>query len=407
VRTIVFVGVNKSGSSREAVKAAEQLGYHTVVFTDREKQIEQRKAYKEVHQLIFVDLYNIDELSNQIKKLQNRGNAIVAITSFIDQHVYTASVLADKFCSNRLSTEAVFIMENKEQTRNFFSNMAFTPAFFLIKKEMELPINFLPETLRFPLMVKFSKSTGSKDVLFASNRKELQKNLLRLREKNPEETIIIEEYIEGEQYLVEAIVSNGQIMTAAIIKQEITRGNRFIVTGYGVLAEVDSELEESIGELLHDIVSTLKIENGAFHLELRLTEFGWKLIEINPRISGGAMNKMIQTAFGFSLVEETLKLLIGETPSLEKKTNKFVFTQYVIIRNKGVLKMVTGKRKAMRSPGVVEVYIKPKIGTMITSPYSMGHRYAYVIATGDTLDEAKNLAKAAAQEIRFHLKMEE
>ena len=51
------------------------------------------------------------------------------------------------------------------------------------------------------------------------------------------------------------------------------------------------------------------IENGALHLELRLTQNGWKLIEINPRISGGAMNNMLQ-ALGFSLVEETLKILL-------------------------------------------------------------------------------------------------
>jgi predicted RNase H-like HicB family nuclease len=34
----------------------------------------------------------------------------------------------------------------------------------------------------------------------------------------------------------------------------------------------------------------------------------------------------------------------------------------------------------------------------------MGHRYAYVIAQGRTMEVAKELAKKAAQEIEFHLK---
>ena len=72
------------------------------------------------------------------------------------------------------------------------------------------------------------------------------------------------------------------------------------------------------------------IENGALHLELRLTQNGWKLIEINPRISGGAMNNMLQAALGFSLVEETLKILLGEQPNLQPR-HKNLFIQNMLL----------------------------------------------------------------------------
>ena len=67
------------------------------------------------------------------------------------------------------------------------------------------------------------------------NKKQLKKHTLRLQEKNPDEAIIIEEYIEGDQYLVEALVYNNKIQIAGVIKQEITQGKRFIITGYGCL----------------------------------------------------------------------------------------------------------------------------------------------------------------------------
>jgi biotin carboxylase len=407
VKTVIFIGVNKSGSSREAVKAAEQNGYYTVVFTDREKQIEQREEYPDVHQLILLETLNIKDLKEQIKAVQQKGNEIIAITSFIDQHVYTASVLADEFCQNYLLTESVFVMENKEEQRKFFLNEPFTPKFILINKDTPQQRVTIPENLKYPVMVKSSKSCGSKDVLFASNFEEVQKNIKKLKEKYPDDTIIIEEYIDGEQYLVEVLVTNGQILTAAVIQQEITRGKRFIVTGYNVLAKVEPEIEKGINKIIQSITSKLKIKDGAFHLEMRHSTNGWKLIEINPRISGGAMNNMIQAAFGYSLVAETLKMLMGEKPSLAKKTNHFVFTQYVIIDYKGVLEKVTGKNRAARSPGVVEVYIKPKKGTKIQPPLSMGHRYAYVIAKGKTKEEAQRLAKEAAQEIEFHIEKDE
>jgi biotin carboxylase len=406
MRTIIFIGLNKSGSSRDAVKAANNLGYYTVVFTDQEKQIQQRSEYKDVHQLTLVDLNNIEEIKQQIHLLQRRGNDIVVITSFVAKYVYTASMLADEYCVNYLSTEALDIMENKERTRTFFANQSFTPRFKLIQKDVQTPFVLTYQKLKFPVVVKCASSTGSKDVIFAGNMKELEKNVVKLRSKNPNETIIIEEYVDGEQYLVEVLVSNWEVLIGAVIKQEITKGKRFIVTGYGVLAEVPSHLEESLLYVIEKIVSSLAFKNGSFHLEIRLTEDGWKLIEINPRISGGAMNKMIQAAFGYSLVEETLKLLIGDIPSLEKATNHYVFTQYVILENKGILEKVTGKGRAMATPGVVEVYVKPKSGTYVTPPLSMGHRYAYVIAKGDTFEEAQNIAKQAANELTFHLRRE-
>ncbi|UZM97127.1 hypothetical protein OL548_17875 [Lysinibacillus sp. MHQ-1] len=54
---------------------------------------------------------------------------------------------------------------------------------------------------------------------------------------------------------------------------------------------------------------------------------------------------------------------------------------------------------------MVEVYVKPRKGTFLTPPLSMGHRYAYVIAQGSTLSEARNHATNAAKEIKFILRV--
>ena len=64
-------------------------------------------------------------------------------------------------------------------------------------------------------------------------------------------------------------------------------------------------------------IKDLGVTNAASHLEVRYVNGIWKLIEINPRISGGAMNRMIEEAFGINLVEETIKLYLGDEPIFE------------------------------------------------------------------------------------------
>ncbi|UPW85376.1 ATP-grasp domain-containing protein [Lysinibacillus sp. Ag94] len=399
MKTIIFIGTNKSGSSREATRAAENLGYYTVLFTNNKKQLQQRKAYPDIHKMILIDTSNIEDMKDEIYNLTKTGLEIKSIVSFVDPFVHIASILCDEFCDNYTSSTAIEIMEDKEKTRNFLKNQPYSPKFFLLK-----PNESFSNNIEFPLIVKSPKSTGSKDVLLADDSDQLKKHLSHLRSKNPRETIMIEEYIEGPQYLVEALVYKRQANIIGIIEQEITQGKRFIITGYGVLVKAPKEIQAGLEEVLQSIVKAFNIENGALHLELRLTKNGWKLIEINPRISGGAMNTMLHAAFGFNLVKETLKIFLGERPDIKPKHRKFVYTKYVIVESKGILEKVIGRNKAAHSPGVVDVYVKPRRGTLLIPPLSMGHRYAYVIAEGATLAEAKNKAINAAKEIKFILK---
>ncbi|MFS0687831.1 ATP-grasp domain-containing protein [Sporosarcina sp. 179-K 8C2 HS] len=404
MKTIIFIGTNKSGSSREAIRAGERLGYFTVLFTNNEKQIKQRKEYVDVHEMIFVDTTNLEAMKKEIRSLKSKGHEIITIASFVDSNVANSLKLCEDFCPNGTSAEAVKLMENKAGTRASLNGLSYSPKFLTLSSNSKLDSTTVETLPDFPLIVKSAFSTGSKDVLQANDLEQLKRHIRKLNEKAPDESIIIEEFIEGDQYLVEAIVHDRKIHIAGVIQQEITFGKRFIITGYGVLAFVPRQLIDSIMEVLESIVEKFNIRNGALHVEMRLTDNGLRLIEINPRISGGAMNNMLKAAFGFDLVEETLKLYVGEKPSLVQKHKHFVFTQYVIIDQKGILEKVTGKKRARKSPGVVEVYVKPKKGTQLMPPLSMGHRYAYVIAQGRTMEIAKSLAKKAAAEIQFHLK---
>ncbi|SER97844.1 ATP-grasp domain-containing protein [Psychrobacillus sp. OK032] len=407
MKAIIFISTNKSGSSREAIKAAGDLGYFTILFTNNEKQIQQRQEYTDVHKMVSVNTYSLENMREEIFKLQTIGVDIKTIVSFVDPFVHTASILCDEFCHNYALSKAIEIMENKEETRSALKDQPYTPKFFLINPGDSIPLETICEQFDFPIIIKSPISTGSKDVLLAEGKEQLKRHIENLRNKNPDTTIMVEEYIDGDQYLVEVLVHKHKARIVGILEQEITKNKRFIITGYGVLANVPLTIRTGVEEVLQSIIKELNIENGALHLEIRLTKNGWKLIEINPRISGGAMNKMIQAAFGINLVEETLKLYLGKSPALIPKYKKYVFTKYVIATKKGILEKVTGKARAQKSPGVIEVYVKPKKGTLLTPPLSMGHRYAYVIAVGSSLEEAKNLANTAAKEITFHLEEQE
>ncbi|MBE7121264.1 ATP-grasp domain-containing protein [Bacillus cereus] len=404
---MVFIETNKSGSSREAIKAAEKLNFFTVLLTKKTKFIEERNTFPDVHQMIFTDINDYDNIITTIEKLNKSGKNIKGIFSFIDPFVYLAARLSEKFCSNIVSTEAIYRMENKILTRNVLKDLPISLN-YLIYKPTEPLSSFLKKNkkINFPLIVKSPKSSGSKDVLLVKNKNQLILSIQSLLKKLPTEEILLEEYVDGPQYLVEILVQNGKVHIIAVIEQEITLFERFIVTGYSLLGQVDKSLYNSLFNAVNSVIQAFNMKNGACHLELRRINNDWKLIEINPRISGGAMNDIIEIGHGINLVQETIQLMLGNKPSLNKKHHKYVYTHYLTVKSKGKLIRVTGKNRSSKYPGVEKVYIKPKKGTVLKPPTSMGHRCGYVLAASYFKTEAKQIALKAAKEISFEIQKE-
>jgi biotin carboxylase len=136
---------------------------------------------------------------------------------------------------------------------------------------------------------------------------------------------------------------------------------------------------------------------------MKLTNKGWKLIEINPRMAGGAMNRMIEEAFGYNLAEQTIRLFMGLEPDLSKKQNKAIYTHYLIVGSVGKLLKVSGCDLAKKQVGVLEVYTKAEYGQLVTPPRSMGQRYGYVLAVAESKDQARECALNGAQHIQFYV----
>ncbi|QIZ08680.1 ATP-grasp domain-containing protein [Priestia megaterium] len=402
MQTIVFIETNKSGSSREAIKAAERLGYFTVLLTNRQKYLHQRTEFPEVHQMILVQLSNYNEIKKNLSKIQRQGKRIKGIFSFVHSYVHVAASLSEEFCSSVVSTDSILKMENKVLTRELLKGHPNSPYYALYKPEDFSLENFIGQAKNYlPLIVKSPTSAGSKDVYLTNNENQLKLALQELLKKN--EQILLEEYLIGPQYLIEVLVHNGKVHIVAIIEQQITLLQRFIVTGYCLLTDVNQRTYNSILETVSSILKAFQMKNGACHLEMRLVNGVWKLIEINPRISGGAMNRIIEVGFGINLVEETIQLMLGNEPCLTKKHSKYVYAHYLTVDSKGKLMKVTGKERVSQYPGVEEVYIKPRQGQIVRPPLSMGDRCGYILASSENKSEAKRIAMGAASEVRFYL----
>lgn len=407
LKTIIFVETNKSGSSREAIRAAEHLGYYTVLFTNRRKYLEQREEFPDIHEMILLNTKDIKEMVKCTEKLQSQGKVIDGVISFVDSYVSSAIEFSESLGLEGFTLAPVKIMEDKVHTRYSLNGCSANVSYAVYEQgdSLESFINNL--TINTPHIVKAPGSTGSKDVYLVENKKELVEVMNELSQIYPSQSILIEEYIEGPQWLIETLVVDGNVEIIAVIEQEITKVERFIITGYYSVIDLESSLFWNIRETLNEIIGEIGLKKGSCHFELRRVEEQWKLIEVNPRISGGAMNSMVLHSLGINVVEQTLRLYLDLPLDLTPVKREIVYTHYLTISTKGRIVKITGKNRAARAEGVKEVYIKPRKGMVVHPPTSMGHRYGYIMTAAETKEKAKELALSAAKEIRFYIEEQE
>ncbi|MGM0904484.1 MAG: ATP-grasp domain-containing protein [Bacillota bacterium] len=402
MQTIIFIGSNKSGTSREALQTSKQMGYFTVLFTDRQKFIKQQKEFPEVDQMVFIEnLFQQEKLLYEISLLQQLGKEIKACLSFIDPFVSYAGKIAGVLGLFQCSPDAMGLMEDKLKVRETLRDLSITP-YYAVYHDHSIGNDFIEQNEKYlPLILKPTMSNGSKNIILAKSKMNLIAGINSLKRKNINGSILVEEYLEGPQYLIEVLIYNNEIQIVAVIEQEIN--DRFIVTGYSFPAEIDESDQLKLEESVAGIVKRVGITNGICHLEVRKVKGEWKLIEINPRMSGGAMNRILEEGTRINLVKEIIKLHLGEQPDLKTGQPLHVHAKYLTVNSQGRLLKVTGKNRASAHQGVKYVYVKPVKGSILIPPISMGNRYACVVAAAEKAKDAKKVAIAAAKEIKFFL----
>ncbi|MGM0750713.1 MAG: ATP-grasp domain-containing protein [Bacillota bacterium] len=402
MNTIVFIGSHKSGTSREALKVSKEMGYVTVLITDRSNLISQKDEFPEVDEMLYMEnLLNKGELLNILHSLQQLGHHLSACLSFIDPFVSYASRISTELGLFPASVEALSIMENKANVRKHLHHLPSSLSYSMLAMNESMSDFNLGQRDVWPLIIKPSKSNGSKNIMLAKTLRELSEGINLLRRKHPDMNLMIEEFVNGPQYLMEVLVYKQEVNIIAVVEQEV--GSNFIITGYAYPAKLDPQEFQSLHNSILEIVECIGLENGSCHLEMRKAKGGWKLIEMNPRMSGAAMNRLIKEGTGINLVREIIKVNLGLPPKTSPAFTKPVYAKYVTVNSAGRLLKVTGRNRASSHDGVKYVYVKPKKGSVLVPPKSMGNRYACVIAAADSIKAAKEIAIKAAKELRFFL----
>ena len=105
----------------------------------------------------------------------------------------------------------------------------------------------------------------------------------------------------------------------ALTKKYTTGAPHFIETAHIEPAPVSEETLNNVKKIVEHALTSLKIENGASHSELKIDKDGTiKLIEIGARMGGDFIGShLVHYSTGIDFVKNVILIALGQVPDLE------------------------------------------------------------------------------------------
>ena len=324
MKKIAIIGANEF--QNKLVLKAKELGIETHVFA-----WEDGAVAKENSDFFYpISITEKEKILEICKKIKIDG--VCSISS--DLAMPTVNFIAKELDLIGNSLECTKLTTNKYAMRNQLSkNNLPCPKYFLINSDFN--IDNLKD-LDYPLIVKPTDRSGSRGIYKVNNKEELKNGIKNSLKESFSREVIVEEFIEGNEYSVEAISQNGKHKIIQITKKFTTGSPHFIETGHIQPACLSKEITEKIYNIIIKSLDVLKVSNGASHSEIKILNDEVKIIEIGARMGGDFIGSdLVNISTGVDFLKLVLDISLGEEilknfPIIENKNIafvKFIFTK--------------------------------------------------------------------------------
>ncbi|MGO3744950.1 MAG: ATP-grasp domain-containing protein [Alcaligenes aquatilis] len=397
--------IEPTSSGIKYIEAAEKLKREIYVITKNKEDLKiPEKLKTKIKKIIEVDTTDLNKIEQEIKKV-TEPEAILAGVEFA---VPMAAELGRKTKKTHINKKTINLVRNKYEFRKHITTEGLSAInFFKIEKKSDIKI---PNNFKFPAVFKPTDMAGSTSVKKINNKTELYVELEKHWKNLPVDLgykssgqVIVEEYIDGNEYSVEGIVrKSGEIIIFSITEKLLGCEPYFVEMGHIVGKKHEDCVGEKIRKYALEIVESLEINIGPFHLELRVTN---KLepvaIEIAARLPGDHIVSLIESAYGINLAEETLMEYPGVKSEKKPEKNGKIFSISFIKKGKSdTFKGITGIEKIKSEPGYISHQIYYENGDKLGENEDWSSRVGHVLFEGKDLKQVKNLIKRTQNEVK-------
>ncbi|WP_221048514.1 ATP-grasp domain-containing protein [Methylogaea oryzae] len=331
------------------------------------------------------------------------------ILCLIDIRIIEAAALAERLGLRFLNPQTATLLRDKYRVRCALAERGIAqPDFALATHNGELR-NAVSD-LGLPVIVKPCDGYGSQNITMLLTDDDINPLIDPLDHYLPCRTdyglgvtandrLLVERYIEGTLIGCDTLTLDGKHVMLGINEKSMfpppfgaIQGSCFPSDRFDVAP---------VREYVFAVLDAVGFNDGASHTEIILSAEGPLLVEVNPRLVGAKIPRLLNLAFGRSVHRDLIDLHLGIPPSAAayRKPDGYAVSRWIVAERAGTLADIRLPQTPDRRIKQVEILKTP--GDAVTPPYQNSDRIGCVMALAETRAQAEQCANAYVSQVEL------
>ena len=260
------------------------------------------------------------------------------------------------------------------------------------------------QDMPLPLVIKPCDNMGARGVRKIERLDDLISAFREAKEASISGKLILEEFMEGPELSLDALVFEGSIHITGVADRIIERAPYFVEIGHTLPSALPEKQQSRAVAVFKQAIFALGIDIGAAKGDIKITPEGPKIVEIAARLSGGWMSAYTYPlSTGVNLYKAAIQIALGETPTDLKPKTSLVSAERSLLPPPGKILSIQGVEEARKIKGVKEIILMKEAGDMAEEPRSNLGKVGYVITVGKTREEAIRINDLAREILKIEI----
>ena len=414
---------------RPAILAAKELGYRACVVDANAQAV----CVPLADTFAPIDLKDRDALLAFAKALSESADGLATVFTCGTDFSASVAYIAEHFGFRSHSFDACLNASDKLRMRACFTQYGVpSPAFIEVQAgELKALASQCEQgRLALPKVVKPCDNMGGRGCRMVRSTQEFMPAVQTAVRHSRTARAILEDYMEGAEYSIDALVYNGTLTITGFADRHIYYPPYFIETGHTMPTAVDEKKRLELIATFALGIQSLGLSCGVAKADIKYTKNGPMIGEIAARLSGGYMSGWTYPyASDESLTKYALEIALGKTPTaLEEKRVPLPWTPHASVQDAkapfalyelpckrwsaerawisipGIVHEVTGLEAASQVCDIRDVLPRVKAGDTVSFPRNNVEKGGNVIAVSATREQAEHAAYTALDAIVVRLK---
>ena len=230
------------------------------------------------------------------------------VTAATDKPLVMMARIAEKYGFPFYSVETAQWSTDKFQMKQRFLEGGVPCAKGRLVKSIEETADLV-----YPVIVKPRDNSGSRGVKICRNADDLQSAIDEALPYSHLDTVLVEEYIEGQEYSIEGLHHAGKSEVLQFTEKTTTEFPYNVELAHKQPANLTEEQKDAIRNVIAKIGECMHFDNCPSHTELKINERGMFVIETSPRLGGGNITShLVPLSTGINMEDQLLRIAVGD-----------------------------------------------------------------------------------------------